>query len=112
MLILACSAGFLGLSAASDKAPILAVPFWRSALSGLILLRLALRFGPGLDLRAAQQCRRRPAPVAMHQSLCLQCLPAAALFALAALPFGAPLPPLMLAGTAVTLAGVARATAR
>lgn len=195
LLILAWSTGFLGVRTASEEAPILTILFWRSALSGLILLPFALRFGPRLDLRAVLeqagfgalgmflylsgfslaigegvptglvalitdmlplgvallagpilkqhltarqwagmgvgvagvalvsaeglrfgdapvwalalpvagtmafalsavlQRRLRPASVAVHQSVCLQCLTAAALFALAALPFGGVTPP-------------------
>lgn len=275
LLVLTWSTGFLGVRGLSDTTPILTILFWRSLISGLVLLPFALRFGPRLDLRAVveqagfgtfsmflylggfslaigqglptglvalitdmlplgvallagpvlgqhlsarqwlgtgvgvagvalvsaeglrlgdaplwalalpvagtmafalsavMQRRLRPASVAVHQSLCLQCLTAAALFALAALPFGGvaptptpafaagigwlvlfatfggygtyylcltrypaarvtavlylsppvtmaaahlafgePLSPLMLAGTAVTLAGVALAAAR
>lgn len=190
LLVLTWSTGFLGVRGLSDSTPILTILFWRSLVSGLILLPFALRYGPRLDARAlAEQAlfgtlgmfvylggfslaigqgvptglvalitdmlplgvallagpilgqhlgrrgwlgtaigiagvalvsaeglrlgdaplwalalpvagtmafalsavlqrKLRPASVAVHQSLCLQCLTAAALFALAALPFG------------------------
>lgn len=44
-------------------------------------------------LSVVMQRRLRAAPVAIHQSLCLQCLTAAGLFWLAALPFGGIQPP-------------------
>jgi len=195
LLVLTWSTGFLGVRATSEEASILTILFWRSLLSGLILLPFAMRIGPRLDRRAVAeqaafgalgmfiylggfslaigegvptglvalitdmlplavallsgpilgqrlsprqwlgmavgvagvglvsaegvrlgeaplwalilpvagttafalsavlQRRLRPASVAVHQSVCLQCLTAAALFGLAALPFGGVAPP-------------------
>lgn len=56
-------------------------------------LLLAVAGTMSFALSAVLQRRWRPASVAVHQSLCLQCLTAAALFALTALPFGGVLPP-------------------
>lgn len=196
LLVLTWSTGFLGVRATSEEASILTILFWRSLLSGLILLPFALTLGPRLDRRAVAeqagfgalgmflylggfslaigqgvptglvalitdmlplavallsgpilgqrlsprhwlgmavgvagvalvsaegvrlgdapfwalvlpvlgttafalsavlQRRLRPASVAVHQSVCLQCLTAAGLFALTALPFGGVTPPL------------------
>lgn len=52
LLVLTWATGFLGVRAAAEEASILTILFWRSAVSGLILLPFALRFGPRLDLRA------------------------------------------------------------
>lgn len=195
LLVLTWSTGFLGVRGLSDTTPILTILFWRSLISGLILLPFALLIGPRLTLRsfgeqagfgmfsmflylggfslaigqgvptglvalitdmlplavallsgpilgqhltarqwlgtgigvagvalvsgeglrfgdaplwalalpvagtmafalsAVLQRRLRPTSVAVHQSVCLQCLTAAALFALAALPFGGVTPP-------------------
>lgn len=195
LLVLTWSTGFIGVRATSTEASILTILFWRSAMSGLILLPFALSYGPRLDLRAVLeqagfgalgmffylggfslaigqgvptglvalitdmlpigvallagpvlgqrldlrqwlgmgigvagvalvsseglrfgaapgwalvlpiagtmafalsavlQRRLRPASVAVHQSVCLQSLTAAALFALTSLPFGGVLPP-------------------
>ncbi|NGQ92458.1 DMT family transporter [Rhodobacter sp. HX-7-19] len=195
LLVLAWSTGFLGVRGLSDSTPILTILFWRSLMSGLILLPFALTLGPRLDARAVLeqagfgtfsmflylggfslaigqgvptglvalitdmlpmgvallagpilnqrltprqwlgmgtgvagvalvsseglrlgdvplwalllpvagtmafalsavlQRRLRPASVAVHQSLCLQCLTAAALFGLTSLPFGGIAPP-------------------
>ena len=195
LLVLTWSTGFLGVRGLSDSTPILTILFWRSLVSGLILLPFALLHGPRLDLRAVVeqagfgtfsmflylggfslaigqgvptglvalitdmlpmgvallsgpilgqhltgrqwagmgigvagvalvsaeglrmgdtplwalilpvtgtmafalsavlQRRLRPASVAVHQSLALQCLTAAGLFALVALPFGGVAPP-------------------
>lgn len=57
-------------------------------------LLLAVAGTMSFALSAVLQRRWRPASVAVHQSLCLQCLTAAALFALTALPFGGITPPL------------------
>ncbi|ESW60941.1 MAG: membrane protein [Rhodobacter sp. CACIA14H1] len=195
-LVLAWSTGFLGIRGLSGTTPVLTILFWRSLVSGLVLLPFAFAIGPRLDLRAVAeqglfgtlgmflylggfslaigqgvptglvalvtdmlplgvallagpilgqrlttrqwlgtgiavagvllvsgeglrfgtappwalvlavagtmsfalsavlQRRLRPASVAVHQSLCLQCLTAAALFALTSLPFGGVTPPL------------------
>lgn len=195
LLVLTWATGFLGVRGLSDTTPILTILFWRSLISGLVLLPFALRFGPRIDLRAVveqagfgafsmflylggfslaigqglptglvalitdmlplgvallagpvlgqhltarqwagmavgvagvalvsaeglrlgdaplwtlalpvagtmafalsvvMQRRLRPAAVGVHQSLCLQCLTAAGLFALASLPFGGVAPP-------------------
>ena len=57
-------------------------------------LGLAVAGTMSFALSAVLQRRLRPASVAVHQSLCLQCLWAAGLFALAALPFGGIAPPM------------------
>lgn len=52
LLILTWSTGFLGVRALSDDTPILTILFWRSLMSGIILLPFALAFGPRLGRRA------------------------------------------------------------
>ena len=52
LLVLAWSTGFLGVRGLSDSTPILTILFWRSLMSGLILLPFALTLGPRLDARA------------------------------------------------------------
>lgn len=47
-LIVTWSAGFIGVRFASDHAPIFLILLWRSLVSGLVLLPLALTFGPKL----------------------------------------------------------------
>jgi len=58
-----------------------------------LALLLAVAGTMSFALSAVLQRRLRPASVAVHQSLCLQCLTAAALFALTALPLGGITPP-------------------
>ncbi|TPP11220.1 DMT family transporter [Rhizobium glycinendophyticum] len=50
-LIITWSAGFIGVRFASDHAPIFLILLWRSLVSGLLLLPLALTWGPGLRWR-------------------------------------------------------------
>lgn len=52
MLIFGWSSGFIGIRYANEEAPVLLVLFWRTLLSGLILLPFALAFGPRLRLAA------------------------------------------------------------
>lgn len=52
LLVLTWSTGFLGVRGLSDTTPILTILFWRSLISGLILLPFALRYGPRLGSRA------------------------------------------------------------
>lgn len=52
MLIFGWSSGFIGIRYANEEAPVLLVLFWRTLLSGLILLPFALAFGPRLRLSA------------------------------------------------------------
>jgi drug/metabolite transporter (DMT)-like permease len=47
-LIITWSAGFIGVRFASDHAPIFLILLWRSLVSGLLLLPLALTVGPRL----------------------------------------------------------------
>jgi drug/metabolite transporter (DMT)-like permease len=50
-LVVCWSAGFVGIRFASDHAPIFLILFWRSLVSGLVLLPFALIFGPRLRCR-------------------------------------------------------------
>ena len=52
MLIFGWSSGFIGIRYANEQAPVLLVLFWRTLLSGLILLPFALTIGPRLRLSA------------------------------------------------------------
>lgn len=52
LLIFGWSSGFIGIRYANEQAPVLLVLFWRTLLSGLILLPFALAFGPRLRLAA------------------------------------------------------------
>lgn len=45
-LVVCWSAGFIGIRFASDHAPIFLILFWRSLVSGLVLLPFALAIGP------------------------------------------------------------------
>ncbi|ANH02915.1 DMT family transporter [Shinella sp. HZN7] len=45
-LVVSWSAGFVGVRFASDHAPIFLILFWRSLVSGLVLLPFALALGP------------------------------------------------------------------
>lgn len=52
LLVLVWSSGFLGVRWMSDATPILTILFWRSLMSGLILLPIALRLPPRLTRRS------------------------------------------------------------
>ncbi len=52
LLVIGWSSGFVGIRYASEGASVLLVLFWRTLLSGLILLPFALTIGPRLRLRA------------------------------------------------------------
>ncbi len=52
LLIFGWSSGFVGIRYASQEASVMLVLFWRTLLSGLILLPFALAFGPRLRMRA------------------------------------------------------------
>lgn len=51
LLVIGWSSGFVGIRYASEEASVLLVLFWRTLLSGLILLPFALTIGPRLRLR-------------------------------------------------------------
>lgn len=51
MLIVGWSSGFIGIRYANEEAGVVLVLFWRTLLSGLILLPFALAFGPRLGPR-------------------------------------------------------------
>lgn len=55
LLIVVWSAGFIGIRWMSDTTPILTILFWRSLLSGLILLPFALWMRPRLTWRAVRE---------------------------------------------------------
>ena len=55
LLIVGWSSGFVGIRYAIEEASVLLVLFWRTLLSGLILLPFALLIGPRLRLRAVLQ---------------------------------------------------------
>jgi drug/metabolite transporter (DMT)-like permease len=52
LLVVAWSSGFVGTRYASDQASVMLVLFWRTLLSGLILLPFALMIGPRMRVRA------------------------------------------------------------
>jgi drug/metabolite transporter (DMT)-like permease len=52
-MLLSWSAGFVGTRFASDHAPIFLILMWRSLVSGLVLLPIALLFGPKIRFRDA-----------------------------------------------------------
>lgn len=52
LLVICWSSGFVGIRYASEEASVFLLLFWRTLLSGLILLPFALVFGPRLKLRA------------------------------------------------------------
>lgn len=54
-LVVGWSSGFVGIRYASEGASVLLVLFWRTLLSGLILLPFALSLGPRLQLRAVAE---------------------------------------------------------
>lgn len=51
LLVIGWSSGFVGIRYASEEASVLLVLFWRTLLSGLILLPFALAIGPRIRLR-------------------------------------------------------------
>lgn len=51
MLVIGWSSGFVGIRYANEEASVFLLLFWRTLLSGLILLPFALAFGPRLRLR-------------------------------------------------------------
>ncbi|RWA72249.1 DMT family transporter [Mesorhizobium sp.] len=54
-LVLSWSSGFVGIRYASENADVMLVLFWRTLLSGLILLPFALLIGPRIGARALIQ---------------------------------------------------------
>lgn len=52
LLIVGWSSGFVGIRYASEEASVAVLLFWRTLLSGLILLPFALAFGPRMRSRA------------------------------------------------------------
>lgn len=52
LLVIAWSSGFVGIRYANQEAGIALLLFWRTLLSGIILLPFALAFGPRMRLRA------------------------------------------------------------
>ncbi|MGR6466377.1 DMT family transporter [Rhizobium sp. PAMB 3182] len=52
LLVVTWSSGFVGTRYASDQASVMLVLFWRTLLSGLILLPFALTIGPRMRARA------------------------------------------------------------
>jgi drug/metabolite transporter (DMT)-like permease len=52
LLVIGWSSGFVGIRYASAEASVVLVLFWRTLLSGMILLPFALTIGPRLRLRA------------------------------------------------------------
>ncbi len=54
LLVIGWSSGFVGIRYASAQAGVMLVLFWRTLLSGLILLPFALTVGPRLRLRAVR----------------------------------------------------------
>ncbi|WP_085026404.1 DMT family transporter [Ensifer aridi] len=54
LLIIGWSSGFVGIRYASEEASVILVLFWRTLLSGLILLPFALMMGPRMRLRSVR----------------------------------------------------------
>ncbi|ATN37212.1 EamA family transporter (plasmid) [Rhizobium sp. ACO-34A] len=52
LLILGWSSGFVGIRYANQEASVMLLLFWRTLLSGLILLPFALTIGPRISMRA------------------------------------------------------------
>lgn len=52
LLVIGWSSGFVGIRYANEEAGIALLLFWRTLLSGIILLPFALAFGPRMRLRA------------------------------------------------------------
>lgn len=55
ILVVSWSSGFVGIRYATEGATVAQVLFWRSLVSGLGLLPLALRWGPKINLAAVKQ---------------------------------------------------------
>ena len=54
-LVVCWSSGFVGIRFATETAPALTVLFWRSIVSGVLLLPFALMFGPRMSARAVAE---------------------------------------------------------
>lgn len=54
LLIIGWSSGFVGIRYANQEASVMLLLFWRTLLSGLILLPFALAIGPRISLRAVR----------------------------------------------------------
>lgn len=54
LLIIGWSSGFVGIRYASDEASVMLLLFWRTLLSGLILLPFALAIGPRISRKAVK----------------------------------------------------------
>ncbi|TXR47476.1 DMT family transporter [Phyllobacterium endophyticum] len=54
LLIISWSSGFVGIRYANQDASVMLLLFWRTLLSGLILLPFALAIGPNISLRAVR----------------------------------------------------------
>ncbi|SIT53091.1 Membrane protein [Mesorhizobium prunaredense] len=52
LLVIGWSSGFVGIRYASEEASVAVLLFWRTLLSGILLLPFALAFGPRMHLRA------------------------------------------------------------
>ncbi|MHA6645189.1 DMT family transporter [Mesorhizobium sp. A623] len=52
LLVIGWSSGFVGIRYANEQASVAVLLFWRTLLSGVILLPFALAFGPRMRLRA------------------------------------------------------------
>lgn len=52
LLVVGWSSGFVGIRYASEEASVVLVLFWRTLLSGIILLPFALAIGPRMRLRS------------------------------------------------------------
>ena len=52
LLVIGWSSGFIGIRYASEQASVAVLLFWRTLLSGGLLLPFALAFGPRMRLRA------------------------------------------------------------
>lgn len=55
LLIIGWSSGFVGIRYANQEASVMLLLFWRTLLSGLILLPFALAIGPRLPLRVVRE---------------------------------------------------------
>jgi drug/metabolite transporter (DMT)-like permease len=54
-LVVCWSSGFVGIRFATEATPVLTVLFWRSIVSGVLLLPFALMFGPRISARAVAE---------------------------------------------------------
>jgi drug/metabolite transporter (DMT)-like permease len=54
LLIIGWSSGFVGIRYANQEASVMLLLFWRTLLSGLILLPFAFFMGPGISMRAVR----------------------------------------------------------